>query len=572
MTVLALALPLLVWDLTESDGGLVSGGTPGQWEWAIPREGPELGSPAWCTAAASTYLHEADDTLELPALDLSEAARPSLLLTHWYDVRAGDRAVLEVDDGGGWAVADVVGGYPDADGFVGASDGFVTDVIDLRGWGEAPRVRLRFTTDASLAAAGWVVTGVGLYDGDVSAPRVAPISLPEDTQDLDGPYVVELEVLDDADAVSVSVFYAAGGSAWRELTAARDGDRATVEIPAQPPGTEVVWYAEADDGSWQTRWPEVGAASFRVFLAAPQDLHTTADRLVGQTVELDWLPPDSPHPVLEYELLVDGVVAASLDRPPGEVPIEASGPWGLAVRALYDAGIGDTTDEIVVDVDVPVLELQPAWAWQGDQVRVTLTGENLYLDEDSTALSLGQGVTTELEVLDVGRATALVTLTEHAEVGLRACTVSGAFGAYTFPEAFEVLPGEDRPSVVEVLPDEVQQGETREVTIVASEPLAGEVSVDVGEGLVASTPVVDGDEVRFELAAAVDAAPGSRSLILDDGTRLWQAEIRVVNVAVPPQPTCATASARGAWMVLLLPLLGWRQRRRSASRAARDSA
>ena len=60
------------------------------------------------------------------------------------------------------------------------------------------------------------------------------------------------------------------------------------------------------------------------------------------------------------------------------------------------------------------------------------------------------------------------------------------------------------------------------------EPFAGAVTVDAGRGLLlASDVIVDRDLVWFDLLALGTASPGDRTLVLDDGDRLWEAHIDI---------------------------------------------
>ena len=77
----AAAAPLVSWDLESDDGGFVSGGETGQWEWGVVDSGPGAGSDgsrAWATVLSGAHRNDAVDTLTLPAWrQLALTVRPS---------------------------------------------------------------------------------------------------------------------------------------------------------------------------------------------------------------------------------------------------------------------------------------------------------------------------------------------------------------------------------------------------------------------------------------------------------------------------------------------------------------
>ena len=106
--VAAAAAPLVTWDFTAADQGLVATGDTLQWAWSpSPAGGP--GGASWSTNPDGQYLHDADDQLELVLPSLTGLSSPTLLLRHGYDVVGGDQAVVEIDVGAGWQLLEPSG-------------------------------------------------------------------------------------------------------------------------------------------------------------------------------------------------------------------------------------------------------------------------------------------------------------------------------------------------------------------------------------------------------------------------------------------------------------------------------
>jgi len=558
---LCAAIPVVFWDLSISDHGFVASGDIGQWSWGVPTSGPGGADAVWATRLDGDYLNDAVEVLELPALDLSGLTRPVLVFRHWYSIQPGDVGRFEVDDGGGFTSVDPIYGYPDAGGFFGASDWIYTS-LDLSAFGNAPRVRLVFSADPSLVDEGWYLSSVGLYDGDVTPPRVSVLVAPADTQELDAPYAVSLDAVDDVGVTGIDVHYTVNGGAEQTVVAVDSGSGVwDAGIPAQAPDSDVSWFAVATDGTEITRLPDAGGFDFRVFLAAPENVSgPRGSRLVDNQVTLTWDPPVSPHPVVAY-VVDDTVVQTEVSGLEATLSLTADAPTTWTVAARYDVGIGDPSDPVSVEVEVPDLDpLDPSAAFQGDTVRVVLQGQSLYLFEGTTTLDLGPGVTVSaLQVLDVNSATAIVTVSEEAETGLRDLSLTGTQGLFTFPEAFEVLDGAESPQVLSTRPDSGLQGEALTVRITVSEPFAGPVTLAETEDLVVTDVGIDGDVARIELVVNNSARLGDHPLVLDDGARLWTTQFEVRERVFRTSTTClgcATGPNPGlGWGVLLLLLV-----------------
>ncbi|MCA9571475.1 MAG: hypothetical protein KC656_26740, partial [Myxococcales bacterium] len=325
MTPLLLAVPLVVLDFDTSPGPLVEGGDTGQWAWGTPTVGPAGGGRTWATVLDGPYLHDTLDWLELPTGSLAGATRPTLELRHWYATAAGDGGLLEIDQGSGWQPFDPYGGYPDPAGFSGASNGWVDTWWDLSGLTPGTRLRLAFRADAAIADDGWFLSRLRVLDGDALPPTLTPVTLPVDTQDLDGPYVVEMDATDDVGVTGVSVWWSADGGAEQEVVATLvTGDRYRAEIPGHPPDTVITWRVEATDGENLATWPSSGTERFRVFLAAPTDLWVELpDRPVVQWLPVSWTAPVSPHAVARFELIQADERATSTSTTEVVVPAES---------------------------------------------------------------------------------------------------------------------------------------------------------------------------------------------------------------------------------------------------------
>lgn len=568
-----LAIPLATWNLEAGDAGLTAAGDTLQWAWsAAPTAGPGasgIGSPSWSTVPDGQYLNDADDSVIVDLPDLSLASRPTLRVEHWYAVLPGDDAVVEIDTGGGFGLLTPDGGYPAPGGFVGASAGWRTSVFSLPP-AVAPRVRFRLVADPLVAEAGWYLRGLDVFDGDISPPQIAAVVVPDDTQDVSGPYAIELEVSDDVAVVEVEVTYAFDGVPGGSVPMV-EGPVGVYRagIPAPPtPGTVVTWFASASDAEQQARYPEAEDASFRVFLAAPTDLVASdlPARAVANEVYLSWTPPVSPHPVLRYVVTERGVEPLEFDDAEALWALQPDTAQTFEVRALYDVGLGDPSEALQLSVEVPELvSLQPDQVFAGETAWVAVQGRSLYLLDGVGGMDLGPGtVVREWSVSDVDSARALVEIAPDAAVGTRHVRVEGTQGAFGYADAFRVGDPADAPRIVAVSPATLVQGVEATLVLTASVPFAAdggtEVLLDGGDDLVSTGPVMlQGNTATVDVAVSTRARPGVRTLLLDDGQRLWTAELEVSEYVSPPQRSCsavphgpATLSLGGAALLLAL--------------------
>lgn len=143
----------------------------------------------------------------------------------------------------------------------------------------------------------------------------------------------------------------------------------------------------------------------------------------------------------------------------------------------------------------------------------------------------GDLVAEPLVVDTVNEASALLTIPEGAATGTYGFTLLTSWGSSRFNEAFTVRSGAERPHVLDVEPDSVRQGDAETVVVTVSEPFAapldgGPIRVLADDDLViVSDPVVAGERLTLDLVAAGGARPGSHTLVLDDGSRLWEVDL-----------------------------------------------
>jgi len=556
-------VPLQVWDFSADGQGLVSEGNTLQWAWsATPAAGP--GDPSWGTNPDGQYLHDADDSLRLSPPGLAALQSPTLVIDHAYDVAAGDRAVVEADAGTGWVELSPLGGYPDAaDGFVGASGGWIEHSFDLSGLGDDVDLRFRIVSDASVADDGWYLRRLELYDGDVTPPDLEAVQTPSDTQAVGEPQRVAIEITDAVAVVDPTLWWHTDHDPTERALpmVAVDGVAGLsgayeAMIPGVEADTTVSWYATASDGEQVASLPEEGLESYRVFLGAPTGLtFDGTEPRVATEVAIRWLPPDSPHPVEGYEVWQDDALVASAVDTEVVAPIDAGAGRGLTVVADYGGlGVGDPSSPLVLTAEVPELDsVAPSSAWAGSAIWATVSVSGLYLLDGSTEVSLGEGVEVQAaEVLDAESALWLLSIDAEATPGPRELYVSTPQGDARFPEAFEVLDPSGRPQIVEVTPATVQQGAEVQLEVRASDPFATPAVVAGTDDLVVTSAAEPGDSddtLVVSVAARRSAALGDHTLLVDDGVRLWEVVIEVTEYRVPPQQTCAVAPRIGAWAV-----------------------
>lgn len=552
-------IPALAWDFSADPGGWTSTGSGGQWAWIDGGGGDRSG---WVTQADGTYLNDSLDYLTSPTWSVAAADGPNLQVAHRFDVMPGDAAWFEVLRGDGWHRVTPVGGYPDPSGFVGRS-AVVTSVLPLPN--DATAVRMAFQTDTNGTAEGWIVHGAELWAEDVSPPLIVPTVVPIDNDDLVGPQRIQFAVYDDASIGDVTVAYAWGSVAQAPIAATPTGGALwAADLPSPPPGTRVSWSITASDGRQSSTWPDDGAATFRVALPPPKDLHAPDSRRIGSRLRLVWSPPETDRAILGYRVeertgAADGVDAA---LPFADVTVPSTGRYTWVVAAEYAEGYGDVSDAFTTDVEVPTLvEVYPPRVWPGERLHATFSFQSMYLADGVTDLRAEGVVVEQVEVLDVDRLAATLNVPSDAAPGAVEVTVRGLYGDERFDAAFEIADPATRLRV-EPSPTSVTQGFVGEVRVTCTAPFPAEVLVDGDADIVITAHHTAGDTVTVAVAVSSRASDGVHWLTLDDGTRLWSVPIEVEEVLPPPSRGCQTARGSG-----LLAFLGWfsaRRRRRSA--------
>ncbi len=558
------AVQLLDLDFDRDDGGMIEVGATGQWEWGIPSTGPATPGRVWATRLDANYVNDATDALEVDLPDLTAAVRPTLVLDHGYDVATNDGATLWLWDGSVWSLAAPIGGYPSTYGFTARSDGFLTSAWAIPS--DTDRARLVFHADATGSAPGWYLRALSVWDGDVTAPLVTPIDTPQDTTDPLGPYPIHLRVTDDVAVVSVRVEYAWDGVFMGSIDAPADGSMFTANLPGAPLGTRVAWSVTASDGAQNARWPATGSESFRVFLPAPEHFGSPDPRLVGDHVHLTWDPPATDVPILGYRVDEIGGDEGTVDveSTAADLPVSTPGSHTWVVAAHHAGGFGDASPRYTADVEVPGLAaVLPPSAWPGDHVRLNVTTRSAYLLDPVTTVSIEDVTVASVDVLDVDTVVVEINVPQDATPGPRDLVVNGAFGETTFRDAFEVSDASGRPGVM-TAPGGVEQGFSGTVLFTASFAYAGDVHVDAGADIVVSGSVVNDRVATVTMTVAGDAAPGARTVVLDDGDRLWTAPIVVTERPITPQRNCQTAPGGSALVALVAAMLGWRRSSRRA--------
>lgn len=573
-------------DLSESDGGLVAGGDPLQWEWGTvdPDVGPRggwLGAAAWGTRLDGPYMHEADDWLRLPPRDLTGLSEPHLGLTHWYQIQAdGDLARIEVQSDGAWAPLEPVYGYPWPGGWAGDSGGWQTAWVDLAGIQDLSQVRLAFTSTPALAQDGWYLGAIEIVDGDPVPPRVELLQVPRDTTQVERAHAVRARIDDDRGVLGAELRWVAGGADAGSAPLLEDAEGWTGQIPPMAPGTSVVWWVSATDGE------NTGIAEgdpFRVYLPAPFGLEGPTGRVVGTSAELRWQPPLSRYPITAYEVWREGIRiitvtprAGGTPEPHAEVPLE--GPVDhLEVRAVFSTPTGlwtgDPSAPLAIEASVPaVTELAPSAAWPGDRLRIDLRGETLLLQAGDTTVDLGEGVEVlSIDVIDANSLQAVIQVAEDARPGPRALRLQSGPVALDVPGRFEVEDGADRPRVLALSPARLEQGGSRRVEISINVDLQEAPIVELGDDLIVTGVRLRGPRaIEASVTAPPGAGTGPREVLVDDGARLLRgARLTVVPPAAPPARVCGAA---GAPAPALLPLLAagmllWRRSSRGRRRA-----
>ncbi len=552
------------WDLETDDGAFVATGETQQWTWGPVSNGPGGGydgANAWSTGRTRPYYNESQDYLEIPLPSLAGLGRPMLRLESWRDIAAGDSGTFEADDGNGWRVIEPVGGYPTLQGYTGSSDSWELVALDLSGLGTEPRLRFAFLTDSSGVGDGWTIDNVELLDGDAAPPTFGTVSGPVDTEAYEGPFVVLAEITDDTEVKRADLVWLAGEEGGTVAMTELSPGKYRGEIPGPQLGT-VYWQIQAMDGENTALWPTNPPASFRVYLAAPTELSGPEGRYVGTTALMTWLAPPSQHTPIGYELLRGDTVVSTSTSLSAEVALQGDDDR-FTVRAVYEAGVGDSSDAYEIDAVLPeLLSLSPTTGWPGESLTLSLVGRYLLLADGAVTVGLGEGTTVlgvDVEDVDLARFDLLVDA--EAAPGPRDLELFGPTGDLRLTGAFEVLDGDDYPRLTSVVPASLDQGAAATLTLTLSAPCAPDPEVSAGVGIVVESVSVAGNTLAIQVAVAPDAALGSRELVVDDGVRLYRGAKLSVEDRSYTVSRCGVEGAPRLGVLLLALLL---MRRRSS--------
>jgi len=548
------------WDLESDDGSLVPAGEIALWEWGDVTSGPDggfTGSRAWGTNLDGTYGNDSVETLTLPVRDLVAVQDPALCWMQWLDLEQGDAGWITWTDGVESVVVEPIYGYPVSGVFDGFTGAWEPVCVDLAGVGDLGQLQLVFSADAKVSATGWYVDDLSLYDGDPIGPLLTDLTALSDTDDLDGPYPVSVTAVDNVSLQLVRLGHRVDGVDQPALPmgASATPDEWTGTLPGQEPGSLVEYWVDATDGQNWTRIPEDADRVFTISLATPTDLTGPEGRVVATTAELSWQAPDSSHLLSTYRVYRQDAVVSETPAPTGLVDLVGEGGDVFTVTAVYDVGESGPSASLTLDSHVPqVLAIEPDRAFQGDSIRVSIEGQDLFFVQEDLSMDLGDGVTIdEVEVADVDTARLLVSVGENAGPRLRDVVLSSGDVTLTLPDAFEVVDGAERPHLKSVEPDFVTQGSEAELMVVASADFAALPTVDLGEGVVVSEVAwTDDDELRLTVVVELDAPLGEHELTIDDTVRIWDG-LRVQVRDDPP----ATTSCAGVPGSRSLPLGVW---------------
>ncbi len=551
----------LLWsaDLEGDDGGLTVYGETMQWEWGEIASGPGAsydGSACWATRVGGWYLNDSTDYLELSGLPVDGAARPVLALQHWYEVLKGDSCSVELLDGGVWTPVEPIYGYPEPDGFIGHGASWRQAWFDLS-QATSGDVRFVISTDGAGADDGWYLDDLELWDGDVVPPQVSFDGCLPDTEDLEGPFVVEATVSDDLALSSVLLVYSIDGGAERRR--AMSGEGAPVywaTIPGQPLGSLVRYHIEARDEENLSRVPEE-PCSFEVRLPAPRDPSGPDGVVWGDTAPLSWRAPLSSHELVAYRLYRDDRLLLETEDTQVDAPV-LTGEQEFTVSGLYSEGEGARSEPLSVRAAVPAVEsLQPTGGYQGDHLRLELTGEYLLLEQGDLQMDLGDGVRIiDHDVRDVDYAFVTVFVAETAPVGMRDLLLTTGGHEVLAEQAFEVLAGSERPRLTGIEPGTVRQGDELDLLVSASHAFADLPSVWLGDHIVvSSTELLEDDLLSVSAVVPYTTPLGMQNLEVDDGVRIFdglQLQVRDYIAPVDPGGDCShTRGGRGPWLMLL---------------------
>ena len=563
------AIPLWTWDVSETDaGGMVTGES---WEWGTASDEPFRGATGWSTGLVGAYWNDAEGWLEVPLPEITGLERPVLEVRHAYEILPGDLGAIEVRRDGVWVRSEPMLGYPLVAGFFGSSGGWTDSAIDLTGLGPDPAVRFYFSADALGAAAGWMIAGASLYDGDVVAPRIDPLDLPPAQTEPGVLSEAIFKIRDDTSVSRANLVWSEGGTErWIPMSRGA-GDTYAVSLPAVSLGEGATWHIVADDGGNQSRWPVSAERTFRCALAAPMDLRGVGERWFGPSVRLSWSPPETVLDVPAYRVVDDSGYSIDTIETETDFPVVQTGVRTWSVAALVDGVPGTYSEPWSAFVEVPTMRsLSPSSAWPGQQVRVELVADGLYFDasmeEQPERVHFGEGVeTASLVVVDAHRLRAILRVASTANPGPRTLSIADAFGDRVFDGWFVVGDSESAPHLVSLDPAVLQQGYDGALVVRVSEPFSGPVSVISDDQVLVSPGEPYGAVVELRVVVSRRARLGRHQVVLDDGQRFWEVEFVISEATVESGSMCNTSGGMAGFWSLIGVYAVPRRRARKAS-------
>lgn len=555
---MATATLLHLMDFSVSDGGVVETGNSGQWEYGRSTSDLSEGVNVWGTVLDGNYLNQSFDVLTFSVPEFAAATRPTMVLRHRFDIDSGDFGRVEALNDGMWEALRPVYEEDGDGGFSGDSLGWTVSAFALDGFSDVSQFRLVFNSDSTGVADGWFVGSVGLYDGDMVAPQISNVAHPNDTQELNGPYGFRANAEDNVSVERVDIeWFVDEGDVQRVSMENTVGATYRGDIPGQAPGTTVSWRILAGDGEQESVYPGNGEwETFRVYLAAPSDLQFTEERRVGQTVSLGWTMPVSEHEVSAYQVRQVGADAGlRCAASPCVVPVESdlASEWQVAAWYELDDGevLGDYSTPLEGVVYVPrLVAIDPDQVIPSERVWIRISGRYLLFREDSS-IDFGPGITIQTvrlvnsDVLDV-----LVEVSGSLSPESRTLVIDGEVRA-VFPDVLQVNTEDTAPRIVSVTPERIVQGFEDVVTMCPSAAFFTVPEVTLGDGVVLTAPpfVDTAGCVALELAAKLSAPTGERTVLLDDGARIWTATLTIRETVVRPDRGCSTWTTPSASLV-----------------------
>lgn len=175
------------------------------WEVGDPRgAGPGTalsGRNLMCVKLVGGYDNGWDASCTSPAFDLTTAAHPILVLSHWYEMELNwDGVLIRVIDSTGKAEAiDPMMGYWEYvvafrdHGFSGTSGTWREERFDLSKWAGKPglKIQFRFASDPDFVQDGYYVDDIAVYDAATPDDLYAPyrsVALKEDWEGSTSPF------------------------------------------------------------------------------------------------------------------------------------------------------------------------------------------------------------------------------------------------------------------------------------------------------------------------------------------------------------------------------------------------